>query len=190
MMRNQTHDENQPVFAEMFFKIDWGTAKTITLLTAILLSAGELSAQQAPSELVLPQSGLWQGWSTVQEVQGCTAEIRADIKARAQGQALYSDRASFNKPFSLDQFEGIWQIDADWSQKSPNIWHGSFVGIDRSPFGRVTKNTSVTTFIRSDSLVEQSAIVTMAFSPDLAKKLGAQSPCIINMRIVHRRVGP
>ena len=164
--------------------------KALFLMAAMLLALFITTAQKVAAADFLPRDGVWQGQSSIRSVAGCTEELRADIQAEVRDELLYSSPMKFTAPFSLDQFNGVFEADVQWDRKGPNLWTGTYIETEKSLFGSITSKTRVETQVLSDNEISQNAVVTISFSRALAAKLGTTSPCVVDMDVAHRRVGP
>ncbi|MEO1108055.1 MAG: hypothetical protein AAFX90_09060 [Pseudomonadota bacterium] len=188
------HKHRKRIFIQRRYKsgrvLDTDAKKALLLLLAMLLAFGIASAQKALAADIRPKDGVWQGATTVRQVNGCTPEIQQEIKSGPQTEILYHDSMTFKAPFDFKQFNRVLDADVRWTKQGPNQWHGTVVETERTMFGAVTSTTELKTLVASDTRINQTAVMTVSFSRRLAEKLGVSAPCVVDIDITHRHLGP
>ena len=168
-------------------KLPRGRSATPNILVLLVyISVGLTCASVAEAGDIHPRDGHWLAVMKFQSVSGCSAQMRQEIEAEAKDEELYSKVLTFPEPFDLNRLNDAWDVNVKWTRRGPNHWVGRMTETERTLFGKIISVTDLNSLIISDGLIDQQVVTTVTFPPRLARKLGADEPCVINSDITHR----
>lgn len=157
------------------------------LATALGMSTASVGLAQGAD--IQPQDGQWLSIISVEYVNGCSPDMQAEVEAETGSDHGSARQVRFSNPLQASDLNELVDTEMNWERVGTNRWVGRLREAESTFMGRVESRVDTVLLVNSARNIEQNVQLHISLPPVIARQIGSEELCQMELKIRHDRLG-
>ncbi len=138
---------------------------------------------------IQPQDGQWRSVISVEQASGCSPDMQAEIESEALANQGGTRFVAFSRPLNGADLNRLVDTEMTWQRIDSNHWVGRLREAETTFMGRIESRIDTVLQVSSAHQIAQSVLLQISLPPLIARQIGSQELCQMELQIQHDRLG-